>query len=205
LEPAFSNISAGLLSGIIVNPIDLKVIVGFIILAALLFGSAVMSASEVSYFSLTPDDIEKLRNNKDTKSQTVLKLYGMPERLLSTILIANNTINVTIVLLSAFLSTRLFVFSSDKVIGYIIEGVVITFLLLFFGEIMPKLYASRNNFPVALFMAFPLVFLMKILKPVTSLLILSSDFVKKRTRRRQPNISIGDLSDALETNVGRAQ
>ncbi len=198
MEPAFTTTSFRLLSGIIVNPVDLKVIIGFIILAALLSGSGLMSASEVAYFSLLPDDIEKFRNDRNKKSQAVLKLYGMPERLLSTILIVNNTFNVTIVLLSAFLSARLFDFSSDPVIGFIVQAVVITLLLLFFGEIMPKVYASRNNVSTALFMANPLLILMKIFKPVTSLLIFSSAFVKKRTHRRQPNISIDDLSDALE-------
>jgi gliding motility-associated protein GldE len=128
----------------------------------------------------------------------VFKLYNNPEKLLSTILIANNTINITIVLLSAFLSSRMFNFESDPIIGFIIEAVAITFLLLFFGEVMPKVYAARNNTTTALFMAFPLAFLEKIFSPVTSLLIFSSSFVKKRTGPRRSNISMDDLSDALE-------
>ena len=75
----------------------------------------------------------------------------------------------------------MFDFSSEPVIGFIINVVVITFLLLFFGEIMPKVYASRNHMKVALFMAYPLTVLEKVFLPVTSILIFSSSFVRKRT------------------------
>jgi putative hemolysin len=117
---------------------------------------------------------------------------------LSTVLVANNTINIAIVLLAAYLSSRMFDFSSEPLIGFIINVVVITFLLLFFGEVMPKVYASRNHVAVALFMAYPLTVLEKIFQPVTYLLIFSSSFVKKRTGTRRSNISMDDLSDALE-------
>jgi len=196
LEPAFSVNCFGVLSVVVVNPVDLKIIIGFIILAILLIGSGLMSASEVA--SLRPEDIEKLRNDKSSKNQSVLNLFSMPEKLLSTILVANNTINVTIVLLAAFISARLFDFSAEPLIGFIVEAIVITFLLLFFGEILPKVFASRNGLQTALFMAFPLTILIKILKPVTSLLIKSSSIVKKRTSRRSSDLSMDDLSDALE-------
>ena len=177
---------------------DFKIIIGLIILVLLLFGSALMSASEVAYFSLRPEDIEKLKNYKTNRAKTVLKLFNMPEKLLSTILVANNTINIAIVLLAAYLSARSFDFGSNPVLGFILKAVGITFLLLFFGEIMPKVYATRNQISMAQFMALPLVVLEKIFKPVTSLLILSSSFVKRRTGTRRSNISMADLSDALE-------
>ncbi len=198
MEPAYVLSYIAPVPGIISNPPALKIIIGFAILACLLFGSAVMSASEVAYFSLRPEDLERFKNNKSKKSQVVLKLYNMPERLLSTILMANNTINITIVLLAALISTKLFDFSSSPVLGFIVEAVVITFLILFFGEIMPKVYASRNNVQMALFMAFPLVIIEKLFRPVTTLLILSTSVVKKRARARRANISMDDLSDALE-------
>jgi len=198
LETQYSFTFFTIISGISVNIPDLKIIIGFIILIGLLVGSALMSGSEVAYFSLKPDDIEKFKNDKNKRSQTVLRLYKMPERLLSTILVANNTINIAIVLLAVFLSSKIFDFSSDPVLGFIAEAVVITFLLLFFGEIMPKVYAAKNNVSMALFMAFQLVILEKIFRPVTSLLTLSSSFVKKRTGTHRSNISMDDLSDALE-------
>ncbi len=198
MEAAYSLGCFGFLSAVIVNPVDLKIIIGFLLLAVLLFASGLMSASEVAFFSLGPEDIEKLRNNRQNRHQAVLRLFGMPEKLLSTILVANNAINVTIVLLAAFISARLFDFSSDPVIGFIIEAVVITFLLLFFGEILPKVFASRNGLQTALFMAYPLATMTKFLKPVTSLLIRSTSFVKKRSSRRASDLSMDDLSDALE-------
>ena len=198
MEPQYALIYLRILPGIIVNSSDFKIIIGFIVLAGLLLGSALMSASEVAYFSLKPEDIENFKNDKNKRSQTVLRLYEMPEKLLSTILVANNTINIAIVLLAAYLSSKMFDFSTTPVIGFIVEAVVITFLLLFFGEVMPKVYASRNNVSVAQFMAFQLVVLEKIFRPVTSLLILSSSFVKKRTGTHRSKISMNDLSNALE-------
>jgi gliding motility-associated protein GldE len=198
LEPEFAFIYLASLPGVIFNPPDFKIIIGFLVLIILLLGSAFMSASEVAYFSFGPDDIEKFKNDKNRKSQNVLKLYKMPEKLLSTILVANNTINITIVLLSAFISSKLFDFSATPVIGFIVEAIVITFLLLFFGEIMPKVYASRNNVATAKFMALPLLLMEKLFRPITALLTLSSSFVKKRTKARRSKISMNDLSDALE-------
>jgi putative hemolysin len=187
-----------IISAISVNAPDLQTITGIAVLVILLAGSALMSASEVAYFSFRPEDIENFKTNKDKQSKTAIKLYNNPEKLLSTILVANNTINIAIVLLSAYLSSRLFDLSSEPVIGFIINAVIITFLLLFFGEIMPKVFSSRNHIRVALFMAYPLAMLERIFFPVTSLLILSSSFVKKRTGTRRSNISMNDLSDALE-------
>jgi gliding motility-associated protein GldE len=159
-----------LISGIGINIPDFKVVIGILVIIILLIGSALMSASEVAFFSLGPEDLENLKINRDKKSKTVLKLYSL----------------------------RMFDFSSEPILGFIINVVIITFLLLFFGEVMPKVYASRNHIKMALFMAYPLTLLEKVFKPVTSLLIFSSSFMKKRTGTRRSNISMDDLSDALE-------
>jgi len=185
-------------SAIVVNPVNTSMIAGFVILVLLLLASGMVSGSEVAYFSLRPEDMEKLRNSRNTKEQIVTELFQVPDKLLSTILVANNTINVTIILLSAFLSTRLFDFSATPVLGFIVEAVVITFILLFFGEILPKVFASRNNLTFAQRMAYPLKWMIKILNPVTSILIVSTSFVKKRTKNRKQEISLDDLSDALK-------
>jgi gliding motility-associated protein GldE len=198
LEPDYPLSYLILISGIGINIPDFKVVIGILVIIILLIGSALMSASEVAFFSLGPEDLENLKINRDKKSKTVLKLYSNPEKLLSTVLVANNTVNIAIVLLAAFISLRIFDFSSEPVLGFIINVVIITFLLLFFGEVMPKVYASRNHIKIALLMAYPLTLLEKVFKPVTSLLIFSSSFVKKRTGTRRSNISMDDLSDALE-------
>lgn len=198
MEPDHTLSVISIFTTIPVNAPDFKTITGLIVLLLLLFVSALMSASEVAYFSFRPEDIERFKSNKNKKSKTALKLYNKPEKLLSTILVANNTVNIAIVLLAAYISSRMFDFSSEPVIGFVVNVIVITFLLLFFGEVMPKVYASKNHIAVALFMAFPLTFLQKVFQPITSLLIFSSSFVKKRTGTRHSNISMDDLSDALE-------
>lgn len=198
MEPGYLFSLVALVPEIISNSTDFKLIIGLIILILLLFVSALMSGSEVAFFSLKPEDIEKLKGSKSKKAAMVLKLHDMPDKLLSTILVANNTVNIAIVLLAAFLSARTFDFSANPVMGFIIEAVGIVFILLFFGEIMPKVYATRNQVPLALFMAYPMSFLETLFKPVTSLLILSTSFVKKRSRAGHANISMDDLSDALE-------
>jgi gliding motility-associated protein GldE len=186
------------LPGLTVNPPDLKIIAGFIVLGGLLIVSGLMSASEVAYFSLRPEDLAKFKTGKGKKAGLALRLHDNPERLLSTILVVNNMVNITIVLLSALLSSRIFDFSASPMIGFLFEAVIITFLLLFFGEIMPKVYASRNNARLATFMAYPLLFLEKLFSPVTSLLIISSSLVKKKTGHHRSSISMDDLSDALD-------
>jgi magnesium and cobalt exporter, CNNM family len=198
LEAVKSLSLLSVLSGISITPPDMQTFIGIAILMILLAGSALMSASEVAYFSFRPEDIENFKTNKNRQSQTAINLYNHPEKLLSTILVANNTLNIAVVLLSAYLSSRMFDFSREPVVGFIINAVVIAFLLLFFGEIMPKVFASRNHIRVALFMAYPLRVMEKLFYPVTALLILSSSFVKKRTGTRRSNISMNDLSDALE-------
>jgi putative hemolysin len=198
LEPEHILLNILPITGITVNIPDFKIIIGIIVLIVLLLASALMSGSEVAFFSLSPADINKLKSSRNKRSQAVLRLYNMPEKLLSTILVANNSINIAIVILAAYISGRSFDFSSTPVLGFIIEVVAITFLILFFGEIMPKVYANQNILSVALFMSLPLLVLEKIFIPVTSVLIFSSSFVKRRTLPRQSNLSMNDLSDALE-------
>jgi putative hemolysin len=162
LEPEYPHSFITTLSAITVTAPDFKIIIGLIVLIILLIGSALMSGAEVAFFSFRPEDIQRFKSNKNNQAKIALKLYNNPEKLLSTILVANNTINIAIVLLAAFISARLFNFSSEPVVGFIVNVVVITFLLLFFGEVMPKVYASRNHIKVALLMAYPLTVLEKI-------------------------------------------
>lgn len=198
MEPGYLFTSTAFVTNVVVNAPDFKVIIGLIVLILLLFISALISGSEVAFFSLRPENIEKMKTNKSKKAAMVLKLHSMPDKLLSTILVVNNTVNIAIILLAAFISARIFDFSSSPVLGFIIEAVAITFILLFFGEIMPKVFATKNQVPMSLFMAYPMSFLETLFKPVTSLLILSTSFVKKRGGARYANISMDDLSDALE-------
>ena len=198
MKPGYQIVTSALATGIVPALTDPQIIIGFIIFILLLLGSALVSGSEVAFFSLRPEDIEKLKSSKSKKAKSALALYSNPEKLLSTILVANNTINIAIVLLAAFLSTKLFDFSGSPVLGFIINIVVITFILLFFGEVIPKVYSSRAHMKVVLLMAVPITFIEKLFIPITTLLILSSSFVKKRTTTQRKNISMDDISDALD-------
>jgi len=134
LEPGILLANIMYLSGATVYTPDFKTIAGIVVLLLLLFISALMSGSEVAYFSLSPADISKLKSSKSKRSKGVLKLYSMPKKLLSTILVANNTINIAIVILASFISSRLFNFSNSPLFGFIIEVVVITFSFFLWGD-----------------------------------------------------------------------
>jgi len=169
-----------------------------IIVVLLLVGSALVSGSEVAYFSLSPSDKKKLEERNSRRPRIVLGLIGRPERLLGTILITNNFINVGIVMLSGFILNELVDFGTSKTLQFVIQVIVVTFLLLLFGEILPKLYANLYAMKFALFMSIPLRFCERIFYPVSSLLIGSTSLVNKRLARKKQNISMDDLSEALE-------
>jgi putative hemolysin len=177
---------------------DFRVFGELLILLLLLVCSAFVSGAEVAYFSLSPSDLEKMREKKGRSASTALRLLSKPDKLLSTILVTNNMINIAIIILAAFISQKMFDLGDNPVLSFIIEVVVITFILLLFSEIIPKIYASRYQFRFAVSMANPLSVCEKLFKPLTSFLMLSSFFMKKRSGIHARNISMDDLSDALD-------
>lgn len=189
---------AGIFLSTAVSGADFALIPEIILLILLVVVSAFISGSEVAYFSLTPGDLEELEHSKKRNGASALRLLSKPDKLLSTILVANNTVNIAIIILAAFISSRLFDLSDNPVLSFIIEVVVITFILLLFCEVMPKVYASKNQLSFALRMAPALTFATKLFRPLTSLLSMSTFFVKRRAKTRDTNISINDLSDAIE-------
>ena len=195
-EPYYSVISSNI--GITLNPISFDVLIAFVVVLFLLISSALVSGSEVAYFSLSPAELNKLRRSKIKIDQSVIRLLGIPDRLLATILVANNFINISIVIISAFITSKLFNFSGPPALGFIIQVVIITSLLLFFGEILPKIYASRYAVKFSKLMAKPLDISEKIFRPVNSFLIYSTSIVNKKFTQKRKNISIAELSDALE-------
>lgn len=167
-------------------------------LILLMIASAFVSGSEVAYFSLTPTDIEELEHTRNSRAVTAIKLLSRPEKLLSSILVTNNIINIALIILAAFISSRLFDLSNNPILSFIMEVVVITFLLLLFCEVMPKVYASRHQLRFTLTMAPSLALASRIVSPLASALSFSSFFVKKRSRPRNSSMDISDLSTALE-------
>lgn len=179
-------------------PISIGTAVSMVITVLLLIASALISGSEVAFFSLSPSNINYLQNSKTRSSSYAIKLLNNPERLLGTILVANNFVNVGIVIISSYITSSLFDFSNTVYwLSFLIQVIVITFLLLLFGEIIPKIYATHYSLSFSLFMSIPLNFMEKIFRPISSFLIFSTSIVKRRFHKKQ-NISIDDLSSALD-------
>lgn len=173
---------------------DVIDVVFVVILLLLLLCSALASASEVAYFSLTPGEMDKLKEKGNSKALHLLK---KPDLLLSTILITNNFVNVGIVIISSYLVNTLFDFSSYPILGFVIQVILVTFIILLVGEIMPKLYANRTQVKMAVIMAGPLTFLTFLFRPLSILLIKSTSIISKRIARKD-GLSIDQLSKALE-------
>ncbi len=180
------------------HPFTVGILVGLIIVLLLIICSALISGSEVACFSLSPADKKQLGEKNSKQSRMVLEMIGHPERLLGTILITNNFINVGIVILSAFLMNKMLDFGSSKTLQFLAQIVIITLVLLLFGEILPKLYANLYAIRFSLFMAYPLKFFEKLFYPISSVLIFSTSQVNKRLARMKQNISMDVLSEALE-------
>ena len=181
-------------SDVAYGPFNLTDVIFIIILLLLLFSSAVISGSEVAYFSLSPGQLEEIRQKGYEK---VCHLHRKPEKLLATILISNNFVNVAIVILSSYLVDSLFDFSGNPLLGFVIQVIVVTFIILLFGEIIPKLYANRSPIKMAIFMASPLTVLSYLFRPLSALLINSTSIISKKVAKKD-SISIDQLSKALE-------
>jgi len=180
------------------KPLSAGIIWGIISAVILLISSALVSGSEVAYFSLSPIQKNELEDKESKKNKIILKLLSNPEKLLATILIANNFINVGIVMISAYVINKAIDFSETaQWLVIFIQVGLITFLLLLFGEIIPKVYASKFSLTFSRLTAYPLFLSMKTFTPVSKVLIRSTSFVNRRLKRKK-NISMEELSDALE-------
>ena len=174
-----------------------------IALVFLLFCSAMISGTEIAFFSLSKTDLDLLSKEHSPAGDRVLSLLNKPKKLLATILIANNFINILIVLLFAVLGAYFFE-NLEAGIRFLIEVVLITFLILLFGEVLPKVYATRNSIPFALFMANPVVYLSRLLSPVSYLLTGLTGVVERRLGKKDNDFSVEKLSQALELTADNA-
>lgn len=166
--------------------------------------SALFSGSENAFFSLSQQTIEELEENKDKASETILYFLDYHKKLLATILIANNFVNVAIVLISSLLFGMLFNFVEYEVLGFVIQVVLVTFLLLIFGEIMPKVYAISNNLRIARIMAQPLYILSHSfpLKYMVKWLEHSTTIIDKRITKKGHILSVEELNQAIDLTTG---
>ena len=162
------------------------------------------SGAEVAFFSLGPNQLHELRLKEDKSDHAVLHLLEMPKRLLATLLISNNFFNIGIVIISTYVTNSLFDFGHFPYwLAFFIQVVVVTSLILLFGEVMPKVYATKNNLRFARFLAGPLQIGIRIFYPLSSILVRSTNLIDKRISRKAYNVSISELSDAIELTSGK--
>lgn len=173
--------------------------IALILAILLLYASGFVSASEIAFFSLSPSDLSKIEENEHPSDSRIKALLDDSERLLATILISNNFVNVTIIMLCNFFFASVVDFGNAKLLEFLLITVVLTFLLLLFGEIMPKIYSAQNTLKFCRKAAPVISALLSVFKPVSNLLVHSTFLINKLTRKRKvPNLSVDDLSQALE-------
>lgn len=168
-------------------------------LALLLLGaSGFVSASEVAFFSLTPADLNAIDEENHPTDSLIKRLLERSEYLLAAILIANNFVNVAVVMLCTYGIHSWIDFSNAPLVGFILETIVLTFLLLLFGEIMPKIYAQKNSLRFVRFASPVLSGVERFCRPLSRILVSSTNVINKSLAKKKYDLSVDDLSQALE-------
>ncbi len=184
-------------SGIIEN-FDTSLLIGWIGILVLLLFSALISGAEVALFSLSQKDIDDITDESGGKDQTIPLLLEKPKKLLATILIVNNFINIAIVILFSFLKNSLFGSIHSEAVKWVVEVGVVTFFILLFGEVLPKIYANRNNVKFAKLIAKPITFFNVLLTPINMPMRAITLYLENKLGKQKSNLSVNQLSQALE-------
>lgn len=177
--------------------IDTNLLFGILAIAFFLFCSAMVSAAEVALFSLTQQDLNTLSEEDSSKANLISKLLQRPKKLLATILVANNFSHIGVVIVFSFVGNNIFSAIESPILKFVVEVILITFLILLFGEVLPKIYASRNNIQFSKFVANPLSILDKMLSPISLPMRAVSVYLHEKLGRQKSNISVDQLSQAL--------
>ena len=195
------NASAILLEAF-VRPFSFTILISLLVMIILLFFSAMISGSETAFFSLNPQQRNQLRESGSGVDHPVLKLLERPKRLLATILIGNNFVNVAIVILSTYIVSLWFNLAEFPLLAFLLQVIVVTALILLFGEILPKMYASIYPVQFAKNMARTLPFLVRLFYPFSTMLVRSTTFLDRKLASKGQAISRSELSDAIEITAG---
>lgn len=185
-------------SEVTINTPTTGALVALILSVLLLVCSGFVSASEVAFFSLSPSDLNEIEDEEYVADKQIKALIKDSEYLLSTILISNNFINVTIIMLCNYIFSTVVSWGNAVVLEFIVVTVILTFLLLLFGEIMPKIYSVQHTLSFCRTAAPVISVLRKVFYPFSTMLVRSSYFVNKYVSKRNYNLSVDDLSQALE-------
>lgn len=157
-----------------------------------------VAAAEVALFSLTPKNLSDLAQKNVSKTALINQLLVKPKKTLATILVANNFLHISIVILFSFSLDGVFSNIASPFLKFIVEVILVTFLILLFGEVLPKIYASRNNIKFASFIVYPLLFLDKLLSPISLPMRAFTIFIQEKLGKQKTNFSVDQLSQALE-------
>jgi len=175
--------------------------VGIVVLCVsiiLLILSGFVSASEIAFFSLSPSDLDEIENEKHFSDAKIISLKEDSERLLATILISNNLVNVAIIMLLNYFFGQVFDFGDSWFMEFLLMTVVLTFLLLLFGEVMPKIYSTQHTLSFCRLVAPAFVVLNKIFYPISSILIRSKGLTNRMISYEAEALTVDDLEQALE-------
>ncbi|PID89959.1 MAG: hemolysin [Bacteroidetes bacterium] len=185
----------------------LGVALAMLVLGLLLLTSAFISGAEAAAFSLKPADYDDMRRDEERVQSYKLSLQMLANqnRLLATILITNNLVNIGIVILSAFITDGLFSFEDSPVLGFVVQVVLITFLILLFGEVLPKLLGTAKPLLYLQYVARPLYSLYVVLKPFSLLMAGTVSRINEHMAQRESSLSMEDLGDALEITKGQIE
>lgn len=178
--------------------LDTKLLFGFIGIFALLFCSALVSGAEVALFSLSQEDIDDNLQDNSSKGKIISGLLEKPKKLLATLLVANNFINIAVVILFSYIGKDLFSVIHSPILKFIVEVIAVTFMILLFGEVLPKVYASRNNIKFAKWVAYPIAGLDKLLSPISLPMRAATIYLHNKLGKQKTNFSVNQLSQALE-------
>lgn len=169
-----------------------------LVLAALLTVSALVSGSETAFFSLSPGDVRELEESETKQSRAAVKLLDDKDRLLSTILITNNLVNIGAILMANSIIDLIVAFGQATALEFVVKVIIVTFVLLLFGEIMPKIFAAYNTLSFSRRMALPLLSLQRFFKPLSAVLIKAGGTITNALAKKQANLSMSELTDAIE-------
>jgi gliding motility-associated protein GldE len=178
--------------------LDINLLIGFVGIFILLFLSAIVSGAEVALFSLSQKNIDDTLHENSSKGKIISKLLDRPKKLLATLLVANNFLNIGVVILFSFIGQNIFSNVNSPALKFSLEVIVVTFLILLFGEVLPKVYASRNNIKFAKWVAYPIAFLDKLLSPISLPMRSLTLYLQNKLGKQKNNFSINQLSQALE-------
>lgn len=168
----------------------------------LLLMSAIIAGAETAYFSLSGKDINFLKTKEKQSARIASQLLEQPKMLLATILVANNFINIAIVITTNVLVVSILPSHINHIFSFLIQVVCVTFLLVLFGEVLPKVYASQNNLRMALFSAPLIRVLLGVFNPISRTLVNSTQFIEGKISSKTANISSEDFEHAIELTVG---